>query len=108
MAKKKTSKSVFILRLIRRSGSKGLKLVEIQRALWQRSHGHEQPFNKRSHRGYWCSNLLGGVYRYGLLRIFCERTADARWRWRNGLKHIPAHVWTFLDGPGQATQPEEQ
>lgn len=68
------SKSLRILELIGASGTKGLKLGEIQRLLWEMSNPGV-PFTN-AQRGYWCTNLL---YR-GFLAFFCAKGEDRRWR----------------------------
>lgn len=73
-ATKQKSKSLRILELIGASTTTGMKLGEIQRALWEMSHPGV-PFTS-AQRGYWCTNLL---YR-GFLEYFCAKGTDRRWR----------------------------
>ena len=79
----KESKSVRILDLLA-AHPDGLKFSALQRALWEMT--HLRPFT-RDLRGYWCTNLLGGMhYHAGLLRFFATKGADGLWR-RNDVPH---------------------
>jgi hypothetical protein len=91
----KTSKSARILDLIEASG--GMRLIDIQRALWKMS--HRVPFT-REQRGYWCTALLGGPhYHRGLLRAFCEKDEKGLWH-RNEVPHLgqPWKALRLMDG----------
>jgi len=73
---KQVSKTVRILDLI--ASIDGMRFTDIQRALWEMS--HTEPFT-RELRGYWCTNLLGGMYYHaGILNFYCEKGADGLWR----------------------------
>jgi hypothetical protein len=82
------SKSVRILDLI--ALSPGMRFSDIQKALWHMTYPPgTRPWEARgdSCRGYWCTNLLGGMhYHAGLLRFFCTKGADGLWR-RNNKPH---------------------
>jgi hypothetical protein len=87
------SKSVRILDLI--DLSPGMRLKDIQEALWKMTHP-TRPFT-RDLRGYWCTNLLGGMhYHPGILRFFCTKGADGLWR-RNTKDH-QGHPWRTMGG----------
>lgn len=94
METKKVSKSVRILNLIEASGDAGMRFTDIQRALWRMS--HMTPFT-RQYRGYWCTNLCGGMhYHAGLLHFFCDKGEDGLWR-RNAVPH-QEHPWSVMSG----------
>jgi len=65
-----------VLAIIEAAGS--LTFREIQQVAWRLSHGAE-PFT-RAQRGWWCTTLMGSWYRTGLLRVYCTKGADGRWR----------------------------
>ena len=86
------SKSVRILDLLA-SRPDGLMFTEIQEALWHMSHPDE-PFT-RDLRGYWSTNLCGGMfYHAGLLHVFATKGPDGLWR-RNDVPHN-GHPWTVM------------
>jgi len=87
----KPSKSVRILDAIDELGAAGMRLTDIQRALWAMTYP-KKPFT-RALRGYWCTNLLGGPhYHEGLLHAFCEKDPETG-RWvRNCIDH-DGHPW---------------
>jgi hypothetical protein len=88
----KQSKSVRILDLIAKCD--GMRFTEIQRALWKMS--NLRPFT-RELRGYWCTNLCGGMhYHAGLLNFFCDKGKDGLWR-RNKTPH-KGHPWSVMSG----------
>ncbi|NIN66045.1 MAG: hypothetical protein GTO63_15395 [Anaerolineae bacterium] len=94
METKKVSKSVRILDMIAETGEEGMRFTDIQRALWRMS--HIVPFT-RALRGYWCTNLCGGMYYHqGLLNFFCVKGEDGRWR-RNEVDH-KGHPWSVMSG----------
>lgn len=71
-----------------------MRFTDIQRALWRMS--HITPFT-RELRGYWCTNLCGGMfYHAGLLKFFCVKGEGGRWR-RNEVKH-KGHPWSVMSG----------
>lgn len=85
------SKSYRILELISRNGA--MRFRDIQKALWDMSHPGE-PFTCR---GYWCTNLLGGMYYHkGLLRVFCVKGTDGLWRYMRSF--LPSHPWEYVTG----------
>lgn len=92
MSKPAGSKSARLLAHISRHPG-GLTFTQIQRFVWEMNHPG-RPFT-RSQRGYWCTNLLGGFYYHdGILRTFCTKGEDGRWR-RNekaGAERPWAHV----------------
>lgn len=92
----KASKSVRILNILERAGTRGLSFTDIQSELWLMSYpdkGEEFDCDldytgkARRLRGYWCTNLLGGMhYHAGLLRFFAVKGRDGLWR-RNSIPH---------------------
>lgn len=90
-----TSKSVRILELLASVGDIGMRFTDIQRALWEMSHP-AGTFTRRV-RGYWCTNLLGGMYYHpGLLHTYATKGQDGRWR-RNDKVHN-GKPWVGLRG----------
>ena len=83
------SKSYRILKLIELYD--GMYFTEIQEELWKMTHP-DRPFT-RALRGYWCTNLLGGMhYHGGLLNVHCIKSSDdGKWRLRPG--PVPANPW---------------
>jgi len=89
------NKSIRILDIIAASG--GMRFTDIQRTLWEMS--HPKGTFTRQVRGYWCTNLLGGMhYHAGILRFFCTKGSDGLWR-RNSLSHFNK-PWAFQPEPG--------
>lgn len=78
------SKSVRILDLIA-SQPGGMSFTAIQRALWEMTYPG-RTFT-RELRGYWCTNLYGGLYYHnGLLKTYCTKQANGLWK-RNETPH---------------------
>ncbi len=93
------SKTQRILDILAAAGEKGMRFTDIQRALWVMTHG-KRPFT-RDLRGYWCTNLLGGMhYHRGILRFYCAKGADGLWR-RNAQPHHGTPWKTMFGGEGR-------
>jgi hypothetical protein len=94
----KHSKSARILDVI--ALSDGMRFSDIQAVLWHMTYpAGTRPWEARSSscRGYWCTNLLGGMfYHAGLLRFFCTKGADGLWR-RNAVPH-QGRPWATMRG----------
>ena len=86
------SKSVRILDII--ASRDGMRFTDIQEALWKMT--HKKPFTRQL-RGYWCTNLLGGMmYHEGLLHYYCVKGKDGLWR-RNKKSHN-GHPFRWMGG----------
>lgn len=102
----KLSKSVRILDILEARGAQGMTFTDIQAELWIMSHpGKGEEFDcdldytgkARRLRGYWCTNLLGGMhYHAGLLRFYADKGPDGLWR-RNAKRHN-GHPWRWMGG----------
>jgi len=86
------SKSVRILDII--ASRDGMRFTDIQEMLWKMS--HKEPFTRKL-RGYWCTNLLGGMhYHEGILNYYCIKGKDGLWR-RNEKNHN-GHPFRWMGG----------
>ena len=89
------NKSFRILNII--AVNDGMRFTDIQRILWEMTHP-KGTFTRRV-RGYWCTNLLGGMhYHAGLLRHFCTKGPDGLWR-RNE-KPLTKKPWREVNAAG--------